>query len=125
MIKTKTAQIVDAQNVVSKVVFFDISHELVDNIKQTRTYNVVSLIEEVKEGNTILTPIKETKAIFKEATILNLFGTLTLADFKAQKDALLIGQIDYINSYQWTGTEAQDAPVRFWSLTSADLEIVI
>ena len=49
---------------------------------------------------------------------------MTLKDFKDNKDSLLISQIDYINSYEWTGDEAQKKPVRFWSLTSNDLEIV-
>ena len=125
MIKTKTPQIVDAQNGVSQIVYFNISHELVDNLTKTRTYNVVTYIEQVNEqGQAQLVPIKENKATFKESTIQTLYGTLSLVEFQAIQDEALIAQIDYINSYTWTGTEAQQTPVKYWALTADDLEIV-
>ena len=125
MIKTKLPQIVDAQNGVSKVVYFKVSHELVDNLSGTRMYNVVSYIEQVNEqGQSQLVAIKENKAIFKESTIQALYGAMTLIEFQASQDALLIAQIDYVNSYDWTGDEAQKEPVKYWALTANDLEIV-
>jgi len=125
MIKTKSPQIVDAQNGVSQIVYFNISHELADNLAKTRTFNVVTYIEQTNEqGQTGLVAIKESKAIFKESTIQALYGSMTLVEFQASQDELLIAQIDYINSYTWTGTEAQKVPVKYWSLTASDLEIV-
>jgi len=129
MIKTKTPQIIDAQNGISKIVFFNVSHETVNNLLKTRAYNVVSSVEETikdLEGKdkVVLTAIKENKAIFKESTIQALYGGMTLADFQSNQDALLIAQIEFINSYVWTGDEAQKNPVKYWNLTSQDLEIV-
>lgn len=124
MIKTTTPQVVNAQTGESAIVFFDITHELIDRMKGIRTFNLVHFIEVEKNGQTTLHPIGENKVIFKEATIQSLYGALTLTQFQNQMDALLIGQIEYINSYEWTGGEAMK-PIRYWNLTASDLEIVV
>ena len=120
MIRTKQPQIIDAQNGKSEIVYFDISHELKDIVKGLVTFNMVSFI--MVDGQ--LQAIKENKAVYKLSTFNALYGAMTLNDFNANIDALMIGQIDYINKYTWVGNEVQP-PVRFWNLTSEDLEIVL
>lgn len=124
MIKTKTPQVIDAQTGKTGIVFFSTSHELIDDLKGVRTYNIAKYIEVERDGNMVLMPIGENKIVFKESTIQQLFGSMTLADFQNEKNkSLLIGQIDFINKYEWTGNEAMPE-IRYWDLTASDLEIV-
>jgi len=122
MIRTKEAQIVDAQNGYAEVVYFHVSHDINNRQGGTRIFNIVTSVLVTNENNqSQLNHIKEVKAVFKESTFKKLFGSLTSIEFDAQIDALMIEQIDYINSL---------APVegvvnnKFWSLTSEDLEVV-
>jgi len=57
-------------------------------------------------------------AKYKKSTFNALFPNLTPADY----DANMIAQIEYVNSKDWTGNEAQK--VFFWDLTASDMEIV-
>ena len=123
MIKTKQPQVINEQRGKTAIVFFDITHELIDRVRGVRTYNLVQFVEVEKNGNITLEPTEENKIVFKESTVHSLFGALTLVEFQASQDALLIAQIDYINSYEWTGSEAME-PIRYWNLTASDLEIV-
>lgn len=124
MIRSKTPQLIDAQNQISAVVYLDMGPAIQDRKNGFRKFNITTYISSVnQEGQTVLTGIKENVAVFTEATFMSLWGTNTLADFEANIDNFMIQQIDYINSYTWAGTEAQQ-PVRFWNLTAADLEIV-
>lgn len=142
MIRTTEAQITDAQNQVSKIIYFEMGPAVHDRINGIRRFIITSLVEvdpqlqsvdncrqvDISDGNggtttVYLQAIRENAAIFKEATFMSLWGAYTVAAFEANVDQFMIQQIDYINSYTWTGDEAQ-APVRFWSLTDQDLEIV-
>ena len=124
MIKTTTPQLIDAQNQISAIVYLDMGPAIHDRKNGFRRFTITTYIETTdNEGNTNLTGIKENIAIFKESTFLELWGSNTLSDFEANVDSFMIDQIEYINSYEWDGTEAQ-SPVRFWNLTSTDLEIV-
>lgn len=125
MIKSTTPQLIDAQNQVSEIVYLEMGPAIQDRKNGLRKFNITISIEDTDEnGNTYYKGIKEDMSVFKESTFLGLWGTLTLAEFENQVDANLISQIDYINSYTWDGTEAQE-PIRFWNLTSSDLEIVV
>jgi len=125
MIKTTTPQLIDAQNQISEIVYFDMGPSIHDRKDGLRRFNITIYVEAVnEEGENYYKGIKEEMSVFKEATFMGLWGNLTLIEFEAQVDANLISQIDYINSYTWDGTEAQ-APVRFWNLTASDLEIVV
>ena len=124
MIKTKKVQLVNAQNGESAIVFFHCSHSAFDRVNNLRLFNIQTLIEVTENGQAGLKPIGESKAVYKEATFQALFGLKTVAEFEAELDALMIAQIDYINKYNWQGTEAQK-PVKYWTLTAADLEIVV
>jgi len=124
MIKTKNPVVVDAQNGTEATVFFRVNRSINDLENGLRVFNVVlSTIVLNEKGENVLTDFRENKAYFKEETFLSLFGTKTLAEFGGEVDQLLIDQIDYINSYEWQGDEAQ-SKVRYWDLTSDDLEIV-
>lgn len=125
MIKSTTPQLIDAQNQISEIVYFDMGPAIHDRKKGLRKFNITIYIEDTDvNGDTYYKGIKEEMSVFKEATFMGLWGNLTLIEFEAQVDANLISQIDYINSYTWDDTEAQ-APVRFWNLTASDLEIVV
>ena len=124
MIKSKTPQLIDAQNQVSAIVYLDMSPAIHDRVNGLRQFNITTYIEVTIDGVTSLQGIKENLAVFKDETFLAIWGDLTLIEFNDQIDANLIAQIVYINSYEWDGTEAQ-SPVRFWSLEATDLEIVI
>jgi len=125
MIKSTTPQLIDAQNQISEIVYFDMGPAIHDRKNGLRKFNITTYIEDTDEnGDPYFKGIKEDMSIFKEATFLGLWGALTIAEFEAQVDANLISQIDYINSYTWDGTEAQE-PIRFWNLTASDLEIVV
>lgn len=123
MIRSKTPQLIDAQNQTSAIVYLDMNPAVQDRVGGIRKFNITTYIEITVDGVTTLRGIKENLAVFKETTFLSLWGDLTLIEFNDQMDANLITQIDYINSYDWDGTEAQQ-PVRFWNLTASDLEIV-
>ncbi len=124
MIRTTSPQLIDAQNQISAIVYFDMGPAHHDRKNGIRRFTITSFVEAQDEnGDTVKVPIKENIAIYKEATFLSLWGTYTLADFEINVDQFMIDQIEYINSYTWDGTEAQD-PVRFWNLASSDLEIV-
>jgi len=125
MIKSTTPQLIDAQNQISEIVYFDMGPAIHDRKDGLRRFNITIYVEAVnEEGENYYKGIKEEMSVFKEATFMGLWGNLTLIEFEAQVDANLISQIDYINSYTWDSTEAQ-APVRFWNLTASDLEIVV
>jgi len=125
MIKSTTPQLIDAQNQISEIVYFDMGPAIHDRKDGLRRFNITIYVEAVnEEGENYYKGIKEEMSVFKEATFMGLWGNLTLIEFEDQVDANLISQIDYINSYTWDGTEAQE-PVRFWNLTASDLEVVV
>ena len=142
MIRTTSAQITDAQNQISNIIYFDMGPAIHNREKSLRSFVITSYIVvdntsgsvdglkqiNVSDGqggsNTIyLKAIRENVAIFKEATFLTIWGNLTLTAFEAQVPSIMIQQISYINTYTWTGDEAQP-PVRFWNLASDDMEVV-
>ena len=124
MIKTKEPQLIDAQNKVGAIVYLQVTHEFKSHQEQLRKFTITTLIEQVnKEGQTVLLPIKENIAIFKESTFIEQWGAFTLSDFNKKIDTFLIEQVEYINTYVWTGEESQE-PVRFWDLKAEDLEII-
>lgn len=123
MIRSKTPQLIDAQNEVSAIVYLDMTPSIHDRTNGLRQFNITTYIEITIDGVSSLQGIKENLAVFKDATFFALWGDLTLIEFNEQIDVNLIAQIDYINSYTWDGTEAQK-PVKFWSLEASDLEIV-
>tara|TARA_Y100000310_G_scaffold327888_1_gene395019 strand:- start:563 stop:940 length:378 start_codon:yes stop_codon:yes gene_type:complete len=124
MIKSKTPQLIDAQNQISSIIFLEMGPAIHDRKNGLRKFNITTYVEvDNGEGQIVMHGIKENMAVFTEATFIGLWGAYTIADFEANVDTFMIQQIDYINSYTWTGSEAQ-SPVRFWSLASEDLEIV-
>lgn len=126
MVVTKEPQIIDAQNGATAKVYFKILNETKDHTNNTRVIIFATLVKDVVPSGE---PVqysqfgKDQFAVFKEATYMALFGDMKISEFEAVKYQLLIDQIGYINSYEWTGKEIQK-PVRFWSLTSNDLELV-
>lgn len=122
MIRSKQPQVINAMLGKSEIVYLEVAiHIIMSKIEQRHFIIYASYINE--KGEHVV--ISESKAVFKESTFMALFGALTLQQMKDQEDQLLIDQIDYINTYEWTGTEAQPEPVRFWNFTKDDLEIVI
>jgi len=125
MIKSKTPQLIDAQNQINAIVFLDMGPAVQDRKNGLRKFNITTYVEAQNEsGETVLHGIKENVAVFKESTFQSIWGTYTIAEFEANVDQFMIDQIEYINSYDWQGNESQ-APVRFWNLTADDLEIVL
>lgn len=124
MIKSKEPQIIDAQNGISAVVFFEVTLERNDTLRGLRHFTITTYIEGTREnGEKFYHPINENVAIFKEETFKVLFGGLTLVEFDAQKNEIMKAQIEYANTHEWTGEEAQER-VGYWGLMAADLETV-
>jgi len=125
MIRTKTAQVIDAQNGMSEIVYFSITSEKKNYNTNTIEFTILSSIIGTNEaGQNGLFGFKENKAVFKLSTFNNLFGALSINDFEADKDQILIDQIDYINKHVWTGNEPMKKN-SYWSLEKTDLEIVV
>ena len=120
MVKTKTKQIVDAQNNIEEEVYFSILSEEKDYARNTVTFLIQS---KIKVGDDEYRKIKNTRAIFRLSTFNNIFGELTLQEYEDTKDQLLINQIDYINKHTWTGNEPMPKN-SYWNLVKTDLEIV-
>ena len=125
MIKSKEPQLIDAQNQIESIVFMGMGPAIHDRKTGVRKFNITTYVEAINEqGETVLHGIKENMAIFKESTFISLWGHLTFSEFESQVDQFMIEQIDYINKYTWTGEEAQPK-VRFWNLTTEDMEIIL
>jgi len=124
MIRTKTAQVIDAQNGHSDIVYFMVTGEVKDYTNNTIKFTILSSVEAKDEkGNDCFHGFKENQAVFKLTTFHSLFGSLTFDEYEATKDQLLINQIDYINKHTWTGNEPM-AKNSYWDLVKTDLEIV-
>jgi CYTH domain-containing protein len=124
MIKTKTEQVIDAQNGFSSIVYLSITGVKKLYHNNTIEFTILTSVEaQDEEGKTGLVGIKENVALFKLETFNGMYGGLTLNEFESEKYKLLIDQIDYINKYTWTGEELTPKN-RYWNLTKADLEIV-
>jgi len=125
MVKTKTKQIVDAQNNIEEEVYFSILSEEKDYARNTVTFLIQSKIKvnTEDEGGYTYRKIKNTRAIFKLSTFNNIFGGLTIQEYEDTKDQLLINQIDYINKHTWTGKEPMPKN-SYWNLVKTDLEVV-
>lgn len=120
MIKTKQPVLVDAEEQRSAIVYFEVTHYLVDRLNKKIYFNV-GRFEENENGDLAL--VKEKKVAYKKSTYDALFGGLTEVEKEAQFDSLLIQQIHYVNNvHDWTGDEA--SRVRYWDLTADDLEVV-
>ena len=124
MIKTKTAQIIDAQNGNVAEVYFSVTQERKLYSTKTIEFTILSsVIATDQNGNSQLVGIKENKAVFKLSTFDALFGAMTINEYEATKDQILINQIDYINKHVWTGNEPM-LKNSYWNLVKTDLEIV-
>jgi hypothetical protein len=123
MIKTKTPQIIDAQNGLSTDVYFSVTSERKLFGNNTIEFTILSsIVVTDQEGKTSLRGIKENRAVFKLTTFNNLFGDMTALEFQNQLDTIMIQQIEYINNHTWTGNEPMEKN-SYWDLTSEDLEI--
>lgn len=121
IIRSKTPQLINPQMGISAIVYMFV--ELQIKARELKQRHII-IHSAYVDGNGKAVIISETKAVFKEATFVALFGDLTIDQFNEMEGDLLIQQIDYTNKYVWTGNEAQPEPVRYWDFEAADLEVI-
>ncbi len=121
MIRTKTAQVIDARTNKSEVVYFHLMDEVKNEASQTVTFYIATSY--LNAENQFQQFGEISKATYAKSTFMTLFGEMSINEFEAAKDTLMIGQIDYINKYEPTGEEKFPFS-KFWALTAEDLEIV-
>lgn len=145
MIRTKQQQVIDAMNRKSGIVYikalnrteneqaqtvsFDVELYTIESTTKIEPVNVIvgqneegGNIVEVQERNVTrpyLNLINRRKAVYRMSTFYAMIGNVT----PEQYDAVLMAQIEYVNSRPLTGNEIQK-DIYFWNLTSADLENV-
>ena len=143
MIKTKQPQVLDAVNRIDSIVYmevdnrrepadmviFDVIFKVLDIEHRTVTEmrangevnedgNAIMVSTNVTYARPYLKTIHTREAKYKKSTFYNVIGSPN----PSQYDALMVAQIEYVNSRTWTGNELQQ--VYFWDLTANDLEVV-
>ena len=143
MIRTKQPQVLDALNRINAVVYmdtdnrrepngvvvFDVLFKVLDVAYETITEmrpngevneegNPIMVSTEVTYAKPYFKLVHSREAKYKTTTFYSAIGSPN----PSQYDALMISQIEYVNSRAWTGNELQQ--VYFWDLTSNDLEVV-
>lgn len=119
-VKTKQAQLIDAQNGISEVVYFKKLAMTVNDLEDTVSFVIGTFVKQGEEYH----QVKATPCIFKQSTFEALFGEMTISQFNQSIPTIMIQQIDYVNKKTWDGTEIMPQ-IKFWSLSATDLEIVV
>jgi len=144
MIRTKQPQVIDAMNRLESVVYMNVSGPDAKDfgiVKFTVNFKIIEIeykteIEMRPNGSlnelgeeilvsTLVTYAKpKLKTVhmrevkYRDTVYYNVVGNPEPSEF----DALMITQIEYVNSRVWTSNELQQ--FYFWELTANDLEIV-
>jgi hypothetical protein len=144
MIRTKQPQVLDAMNRITSIVYMDVSGPDAREqgiVKFNVNFHVIDIeykteiemrpngdLNELGEQILASTLVTYAKPFFKtvhsrevkyrDAVYYDVVGNPKPNQF----DALMITQIEYVNSRVWTGNELQQ--LYFWELTANDLEIV-
>ena len=126
MIKTKTAKLVDAQQDISTLVYFDITVEQKNYGNNTVSFRIVSYVPvtDNETGEVSLSGTRENVATFSMDKYKELFGSKTINTYEGEKDNRCKATIDWCNKREWDGSEPMEKIV-FWDLVKTDLEIVV
>jgi hypothetical protein len=126
VVRTKKVVPVDGQLGIDKQVYFKLGDwyfgkartpqgEEVDAVQ----FQVIQYFKD-EDGNDVV--MRATNATYRRSTFFSQFGEMTFNAFVTMWPHLMIQQMAFVNSKEWTGNEVQY--IRYWNLTADDFEVV-
>jgi hypothetical protein len=147
MIRTKQPQVLDAMNRITSIVYMEAKNMTENDDNGTVTFRtvlkiIVNKIKTIQVAKTLQNELNEDYIVFeneewvfpefheflgrdsvyKITTFDSLFNSLTRAQFKSQKDNLMIQEVNTVNNTICNPIEKNCN--YFWYLTTNDMEVV-
>lgn len=126
VVRTKQPVTVNDQLGIQKQVYFKLGDWYFGKARSAQGEEVdavqFQVIQYFKDDNGDDVLMNVSNAIYKRSTFFAQFGSLTFDAFVAGWPHMMIQQMAYVNSKEWTGTEVQY--IRYWGLNADGFEVV-